>query len=538
MEDGSCPICYQQQPNVILNECKHSICDYCWSRVAYTQKCPMCRSTVTDAISDSYTHSINDKLNIFQRWIDYAQLERKQHQIDGVKWCLQREVNQIGDVGVYGGIIADEMGLGKTIQIIGLMVANIKRHTLIVLPPLLIQQWRDAIYKFTGHKALIFHGTAIKNIDIHKLLASPIVITSYSHIAYKKKKDSDLCIIGMLHKIQWDRVVYDEAHHLRNFKTMTFCGAKMINTKITWLISGTPIHNNIRDIYACFDLLKCKYTPREQLNKSIKNYMLQRTKDDVSLVLPPIREQTIVVNWKCDIERKLAQNIHFDCLESDDELESDDQDLRDISDVVVGNSILTRILRSRQSCISGSLYKKHIVNAVNELDIDGININNMIMGNSKIRGVVDAIVERKDNQRRKLVFCTFRKEIDLIQKMLVENGVSQVVIFDGRVSHKNRASILSNNEVDVLLIQIQTGCEGLNLQHFKEIYFVCAHWNPAVEDQAIARCHRIGQRETVDVFRFTMNDFSQDNKAYDNVIMEIQEKKRKLRSIIYDPDAF
>ena len=119
-----------------------------------------------------------NNIAIFEKWLAFAGLERKQHQIDGVAWALERELN----TPHRGGVIADEMGLGKTIQLIGLMVANIKRKTLIVLPPVLIDQWRDAILRMTGHVALVYHGANIRTTTV---ISAPSVITSYAHVAIR-----------------------------------------------------------------------------------------------------------------------------------------------------------------------------------------------------------------------------------------------------------------------------------------------------------------------------------------------------------------
>jgi hypothetical protein len=125
---------------------------------------------------------------------------------------------------------------------------------------------------------------------------------------------------------------------------------------------------------------------------------------------------------------------------------------------------------------------------------------------SKISKVVRTILSRKDNGKRKIVFCHFRGEIDYIQSRLTTAFPSLVVRYlDGRTSESERRVILAPDAcVDVLILQIQTCCEGLNLQQFSEVYFVSPDWNPAVEDQAIARCHRFGQTEPVSVFRFVM----------------------------------
>jgi SNF2 family DNA or RNA helicase len=464
---------------------------------------------------------------ILETWLIGAGLERKQHQIDGVAWALEREIN----TKHKGGVIADEMGLGKTIQMIGLMVANIKRKTLIVLPPVLIEQWRDSILRMTGHNAVIYHG-ASKNADI--LQTAYIVITSYAHIADGKRRGKakkGTSNIQELHRISWDRVIYDEAHHLRNRKSKTFLGAAKLDTHITWIITGTPIHNKIDDVYAYFHLIHCPHENREQLNRSIRDYVLMRTKDEVSLDLPAIREKIVSVAWNCQVERELALGVHG--------IKSKYGAVNDIASDIAGGHVFQRIMRSRQSCISNALYADKVADAIemNEFNdkLSSVMFSRLMTGNSKLSQVVKIIVERKDNGRKKLVFCTFQKEIDMLAAMLGGFGVN-VGGFDGRVSHKKRGAVLT--ACDVLLIQIQTGCEGLNLQQFKEVYFVSAHWNPSVEDQAIARCHRIGQRDNVDVFRFVMDDFSQSDATFDNVISKIQTKKRRLRLIICDPENF
>jgi SNF2 family DNA or RNA helicase len=126
---------------------------------------------------------------------------------------------------------------------------------------------------------------------------------------------------------------------------------------------------------------------------------------------------------------------------------------------------------------------------------------------SKIQTVVNKLVER-NNSSGKLIFCHFREEMDKIKQMLEEKGITDIAIIDGRVTLKQR-NIIIQQHPSYLLLQIQTACEGLNLQeHYSEVYFVSPSWNPAIEQQAIARCHRIGQKRKVHVYRFYMEEQS------------------------------
>jgi SNF2 family DNA or RNA helicase len=137
------------------------------------------------------------------------------------------------------------------------------------------------------------------------------------------------------------------------------------------------------------------------------------------------------------------------------------------------------------------------------------------------------LIERKNNDNRKIVFCHFHKEIDEIEKRCLGAGMT-VKKIDGRLASREKSQAMIAPWPEVMILQINTCCEGLNLQDFNEIYFASPHWNPAVEDQAIARCHRIGQKKDVYVFRFNMISLNDSCNSQDNYCVEVQERKRKL----------
>lgn len=171
--------------------------------------------------------------------------------------------------GARGGFVADEMGLGKTITMIGLCLANFMHKTLIVLPPVLIDQWFAQIYRTTGHKCIVYHGENKKLIDsvgVPGFDKAVIVLCSYDAITISREKKTqqphgNVNIIkkslenSLLHKIKWGRIIFDEAHHLRNKNTNRYFGAKLLNAEIKWLVSGTPVQNKKNDFYALCSLI-------------------------------------------------------------------------------------------------------------------------------------------------------------------------------------------------------------------------------------------------------------------------------------------
>ena len=187
---------------------------------------------------------IESSMLLFDKYLDSAGLDKKEYQYNGVKWCVKNELDNF--MGIRGGFIADEMGLGKTITMIGLMIANRFKRTLVVLPPILIEQWYNQIYKTTGHKAFIYHGKnkKLENLDIDAFFDAPIVLTTYGAVAVKKAKP----VANLLHKMKWSRIIFDEAHHMRNKKTGKFQAGFHLNGNIKWLLTGTPIQKSVDDI--------------------------------------------------------------------------------------------------------------------------------------------------------------------------------------------------------------------------------------------------------------------------------------------------
>ena len=472
------------------------------------------------------TMSPSLSLNRFQGLLEKAKMDQKPYQMKGIEWCMQREKRN------HGGIIADEMGLGKTITMIGLFVSHYLPKTLIVVPIALLEQWAAQILRVTGHTPIIYHAAGVRQYSLDVLEKSHIVLTTYGVVArqYSMQK-------GNLYNITWGRVVFDEAHHMRNSRTQKHLGADMLKSKIRWLITGTPIQNYERDFVALCSLLHME--PEEVRN----DYMLRRTKKEVGIQIPDCMDENIQVSWNDVGEKQLAEEIHS---------------LLSFTNVpasrggVVANAImqpakksvdpvkfersrtLRALLLAKQCCIYPALLSSHIDRLLKQHMIRDSHpcVAAVKKHNSKMDVVIDTVLSRRDNGCGKIIFCQFHGEMDEIKRRLTEGGLC-VGTLDGRTTKTEKLAILNQYAEDykynVLILQIQTCCEGLNLQEkYSEVYFASPHWNPALEDQAVARCHRIGQNKVVQVFRFVMNGFDElsDDEFY--LMPSPQKNKTKI----------
>ena len=487
-------------------------------------------------------------LQEFKKWISVAGLSEKPHQIKGFKWCIEREIAIKN--GIRGGIVADEMGLGKTILMLGLIVSNFKKGgTIIVVPPALLDQWATEIERLFGHTPEIYHGKYLKNVKQRLLDGEqmPVVLTTYGIIMSRKEKD-------VIFEKKWFRMICDEAHHMRNRKSKIFSKIKHIKSAIKWVSTGTPIQNKALDLLSLCKVIglhKAMEKTPLMTKEIILHHTLRRTKHKIGIKLPPVEYHHIDVKWLSKKEKNFAADVHA-------QLNFPNVTKANISNVMsfLGNGfVLPWLTRARQVCILPHMLQTNIRKLINEGVIGEHEDLMNLKTTSKITAIVDKLLERKNNNRRKLVFCHYHGEIDLIQAHLKKNGISTAII-DGRQNTKQKKfitkKVIDGNQFasvckkwsqipksvydnisqftapDVCLCQIKSSSEGLNLQHFQEIYFSSPWWNPALEDQAVARSHRIGQNQKVDVFRFVLENFGENSKSLDQYCLEVQEKKRAV----------
>ena len=495
----------------------------------------------------------------YKQFLARTGFDEKSYQAECFVWCLAREQAQAQQAQAQapqaqqaqapqarqaqaqhteratedkkGGILALEMGLGKTIIMLALIEANIKQ-TLIVLPRSLLDQWEENIQKTFGHNPLVYHGSRPKSqqMSLAEVAKCPIILTTYGQLALSLPKKALQGWVpkkkSILHSIKWARIICDEAHNVSHHKTAVFSGIKSLRFTICWLVTGTPIQNNVKEIYNLFRLLGVSVpAPRKHEDTDcylgslpIEKYVFQGTKAGVGLIIAPLYEHTETLQWANKEEQALAVHIHS--LVPLCNVPIQDEVAQSIFDSIDPRSTRMKYLsRARQICtyppmlgVPTASHATHDGQGGETDDEEGDEDSEAEERASaaeagvpagKVDAVMKTISERQLNGNGKIIFCHYYEEIDAFEKRLLSLGLT-VAKFDGRVPNGQRNKIL-NEPVDILLAQIKMCREGLNLQvNYNEVYFPSPHWNPAVESQAIARCWRIGQTKPVFVFRYLM----------------------------------
>jgi SNF2 family DNA or RNA helicase len=495
---------------------------------------------------------------LFELWCNQYGLDIKSHQLDAISWILERELQP--KLGSHGGFLCDEMGLGKTILMLAAMVLNPRQHTLIVLPKCLLDQWLTAIIRFTaldGDDVLVYHGATGRAVSTEDIANYRVVITTYGMVATRKATPRRAAYRCPLWSQLWGRIIYDESHHLRNAKTSQFRGASMLQAPIKWMVTGTPINNKKSDFYsqAIIQGSGAVFTARlTQIRSVVSSIMLRRTKAQVGIKMPALNEEVVEVEWQSPEEEMFVRNVHSLMQFAPVTADNVDAVIQNLG--VMYQSVFPLFMLMRQACVKPSLaYNSLLRKGITaELEI----VQNLIAAptSSKIDAVVNKVVANRKTGKSKLIFCLFRAEMEHISESLKGHGFNPALI-NGSTTKKQRRFALQSGLKDdewnvgylktlpegvcryineflapnVLIAQIQTSCEGLNLQHFAEVYFTTPHWNPSVESQAIARCHRIGQKCDVDVYRFITTFEDADDEAsmsLDQYCMRVQHVKRQI----------
>jgi len=466
----------------------------------------------------------------YHQFVERFGLEDKPHQEYGVNWCLERERKRgPKGKGGHGGLIADEMGLGKTYQMMAVILCNLLQNTLIICPVALIDQWAAVLNQCqteNSPQVVVYRGSGRRKIT-KETLANSICLTTYGEIS-RIDRATEL-YDSPIHEINWKRIAFDEAHHMRNIKTHIHQAGYILRSPIKWLLTGTPIQNSFKDFHALCQIIGIPYTMyagnEMDLTTLTKTYILKRTKKGVGIEMPELTEEIVNVPWASQEEAEVAAMIHNRI-----GMSSHRDRLPQFGPRIVD------YIRARQMCVFPALLHTQVKvvrkeeEQLDEEEREGLGLmEEGIRGASKMEAVLELLTQRQGAEfGRKIVFCEFKKEMDFLETRLLEKGIVAMRI-DGSVNNTMRKAIVESEIIDVLILQIKTCSEGLNLQQYNEIYIVTPQWNPCVEAQAICRSYRMGQDKPVKVFRFTMDkEALSSTKNMEGHVLEIQKVKLDL----------
>jgi len=384
------------------------------------------------------------------------------YQQEGVLWMLTMENNQGRP---KGGFLCDEMGLGKTVQLIATMLGNKKKRTLVVVPKSVVTQWVNEVHKFAP-------SLTCKewNHDVN----ADVIIVPYS-------------MVGKVETIQWDRIILDEAHEIRNRSSKIFRTVCSIKADIRWVVTGTPVFNSISDFVSLCQFIGISKALVQGMTNKVKDiYILRRTKEQRSL--PNCYFDNVELDMYKE-ERQLYDFVFKDAQDTIKEIFKTSVNLNSKN-----MQLLECLLRARQCCIWPQMYYDGVCEEPEQ----------WIAPSKKMETLLDMI--RSHPNEKSLIFCQFIAEMNYIQSQLD----CQVFRIDGSVSKEVRDQQVKDfrkaPDNAVFIIQIKSGGQGLNLQEATRVYITSPSWNPATELQAVGRSHRNGQTKPVYVKKFIYKD--------------------------------
>lgn len=434
----------------------------------------------------------------------------RDYQKDGYKW-----MKTLAHYG-FGGILADDMGLGKTVQSITFILSELpnirkkKLPVLIVCPSSLTYNWLSEIMKFSPEiQAVVVDGNKTERSNLQKdVIDMDVLITSYPLLR------SDI----MWYEKQFFHTVYfDEAQAFKNPVTQTAKAARKIQADNRFALTGTPIENSLEELWSIYrvvfpelfqGLKEFSNLPRKTIARRIRPFLLRRLKKDVLAELPEKVEWLESVELLPDQKKLYAA---FLAKLRHDTLKHLDKDTLRKNRI----KILAGLTRLRQICCHPALF------------VDGYK------GSSgKFEQLMQIIEESKLSGRRVLIFSQFTKMLGLIGRELANQELPYFYL-DGQTPSEKRVEICNRfnaGERDLFLISLKAGGTGLNLTGADTVILYDIWWNPAVEEQAADRAHRIGQTNVVQVIKLVARGTIEEK------INELQDKKRHLIEEIIDSE--
>ena len=437
----------------------------------------------------------------------YKELLRD-YQKNGYQW-----LRTLSDFG-FGGILADDMGLGKTLQVITMLDETRKKGdvSIVIAPASLILNWDDEVKKFsTTLKAASVHGTLEARRQVLKNYKDfDLLITSYDYI----RRDVDF-----YNDIKFNYVILDEAQYIKNQSTKSAQTVKELKGKYKLALTGTPIENSLAELWSIFDFLMPGYlfpyayfakeyerpivkdhneAKQAELKRLISPFILRRRKQEVLKELPDKIETTLTIEFSEEEKKLYLANLSQVNNELQNKLEMEQ---------VNAIAILAMLTRLRQICCEPRVLYENIEKQ-----------------SSKIEACMDLIIRLRESGKKILLFSSFTSVLDLINDALSREGISHYTLTGSTDKVKRRELVAKFQEDDtaVFLISLKAGGTGLNLTAAEAVIHFDPWWNMSAQNQATDRAHRIGQANTVNVFKLIMKD------SIEEKIQKLQEAKKDL----------
>ncbi|GAA0066147.1 MAG: DEAD/DEAH box helicase [Clostridium perfringens] len=453
--------------------------------------------------------------------------ELRPYQKEGFKW-----INEITDLG-FGGVLADDMGLGKTIQIIAFLLSQKKSKSIVVVPTSVIYNWMDEFEKFAPSIRIgLVHGSKSKRDKVlrgfKRGLGIKIEESNLKEKSYEKY-DVLLTTYGTLkndeksyENLSFDYCIIDEAQNIKNPVAQATLSVKNIKSRCNIALTGTPIENNLMELWSIFDFVmpgylftKERFRERFILDESnlselkslITPFILRRLKEDVLSELPEKLEKKYLVEMKG--KQKQLYSSYVKAIKN--QLNENKSSTKSGRDKINLFAYLTKL---REICLDPSIVVP---------DYKG--------ESSKLTVVKEIVKDASESGKKILLFSQFTSVLQKIEEDFKKQNISYLYL-DGGTSAKERIERVKrfneDSNIKVFLISLKAGGVGLNLTSASVVIHFDPWWNPAVEDQATDRAHRFGQENKVEVIKLVAKDTIEEK------IVLMQEDKRELIQSLMD----
>ena len=470
--------------------------------------------TDADAGWKNQTDRIREAQNYTPEIPSTLRAELRDYQKEGYYWLAR-----LAHWGV-GGCLADDMGLGKTVQSLAVVLQLAANGpSLVVAPTSVSTNWQSEVTRFTPTINIKFFSGKDRKKTIKNLGKFDMLITTYTLL----QQESEL-----LSSIQWQTVILDEAQAIKNAATKRSQAAMSLHAKFKLITTGTPIENHLGELWNLFHFINPgllaslnsfnerfaipieRYQDRDaklKLKKLIRPFILRRIKSQVLEELPSRTEVTL------DVEMSQEEAHFYEALRQNaiDKLEGNrDKKGRHLQ-------ILTEIMKLRQACCNPRL-----------LD------HNTSIESTKLKVFATLIEELIGGRHKALVFSQFIGHLRIIREHLDEQGINYQYLDGGTSSkkRKERVDAFQSGQGDLFLISLKAGGLGLNLTAADYVIHMDPWWNPAVEDQASDRAHRIGQTRPVTIYRLVCK-----NSIEEKIVRLHQEKRALAGSLLEGSDV-